>query len=152
MTPGLLWLLAGVAGCGAEMLLPGVFLLWVGVAACGTGALTEFLGIGFRYQVASFAVLLAALLATLFALRRRPVPGLVNTPDDMVLGRECRAIAFKGASGRVQLGDGSWAARTVDRTSPPADTLLWVVGREGTTLLVAPVAAPRGRGATPTAY
>jgi membrane protein implicated in regulation of membrane protease activity len=125
-----------------------VFLLWVGVAACGTGALTEFLGIGFIYQVSSFAILLAALLAILFVLRRRHAPGLVNRPDDMVLGRECRAIAFKGASGRVQLGDGSWAARTVDGTTPPADALLWVVGREGTTLLVAPVAMPKGRGAT----
>ena len=127
------------------MLLPGVFLLWVGLAACGTGALTEFFEIRFGAQVGSFVVLLAVLLGMLFALRRRhPAAGLVNLPDVGVLGRECRAIGFKGASGRVRLGDGSWAARTVDGTTPPADALLWVVGREGTTLLVAPVAEPRG--------
>ena len=139
MTPGLLWLLAGVVGCGAEMLVPGVFLLWVGLAACGTGVLTEFTAIRFGLQVACFAVLLVVLMGLLFLLRRPPPPLRLNQPDDGVLGRECRALGFRGASGRVQLRDGSWPARMVDGTSPPADALLWVVGREGTTLLVAPV-------------
>jgi len=132
---GLLWLLAGVAGCGAEMLLPGVFLLWIGLAAIGAGALTELAGIGFGAQVASFAALVVVLLAVPL-LRRRRAPGPVNVPDDELIGRECRAIAFEGATGRVRLGDGSWAARDVSGAAPAADTLLRVVGRDGTTLLV----------------
>ncbi len=137
MTPGLVWLLAGVVGCGAEMLLPGVFLLWIGLAACCVGLLTELAGIGFAAQVASFAVALALLLAV--PLLRRGRRGRVNLPDDELMGRECRAIAFQGASGRVRLGDGSWAARMADGESPPVDALLRVVGRDGTTLLVTAV-------------
>jgi membrane protein implicated in regulation of membrane protease activity len=137
MTHGLVWLLAGVAGCGAEMLLPGVFLLWIGLAAIGVGALTEGFGIGFGAQVASFAGLVVALLA-IPLLRRRRMPGLVNLPDEGLVGRECRAIAFQGATGRVRLGDGSWAARDVSGSAPAAEALLRVVGREGTTLLVTP--------------
>ena len=136
MTPGLAWLLAGVAACGAEMVLPGVFLLWVGLAACGAGAITEWAGIGFDAQVACFAGLLAALLAVPLLRRRRA--GRVNVPDDDLVGRECRAIAFQGATGRVRLGDGSWAARAVDGGSPAGEALLRIVGRDGTTLLVAP--------------
>jgi membrane protein implicated in regulation of membrane protease activity len=134
MSPGLVWLLAGVAGCGAEMLAPGVFLLWIGLAACGVGVLTEWLGYGFSAQVATFVVLLTVLL-TVPLLQRRRV-GRVNVPDDELLGRECRAMAFQGASGRVRVGDGSWPARSVDGLAPPAEALLRVVGRDGTTLLV----------------
>jgi membrane protein implicated in regulation of membrane protease activity len=135
VTNGLFWLLAGVAGCGAEMLLPGVFLLWIGLAACGVGVLTEIFGIGFGAQVASFGGLTVMLVAAPL-LHRRQVVGLVNVPDDELLGRECRAIAFQGATGRVRLGDGSWAARIVSGAAPPAEALLRVVGRDGTTLLV----------------
>jgi membrane protein implicated in regulation of membrane protease activity len=137
MTYGLVWLLAGVAGCGAEMLLPGVFLLWIGLAAIGVGALTEAFGIGFATQVACFAGLVVALLAIPLLHRRRAL-GLVNLPDDGLVGRECRAIAFQGATGRVRLGDGSWAARDVSGATPAAETLLRIVGRDGTTLLVTP--------------
>ena len=136
MSPGVIWLLAGVAGCSAEMLAPGVFLLWVGLAACGVGLLTEASGIGFGAQVASFALLLAVLLSV--PLLRRRQAGKVNLPDDELLGRQCRAIAFHGLSGRVRIGDGSWAARAVSGEAPAAEALLRVVGREGTTLLVTP--------------
>jgi membrane protein implicated in regulation of membrane protease activity len=137
MSHGLVWLLAGVAGCGAEMLLPGVFLLWVGLAAIGVGMVTEIFGIGFGAQVASFAGLVVVLLA-IPLLRRHRAPGLVNLPDDGLVGRECRAIAFQGATGRVRMGDGSWAARDVSGTAPVAEALMRVVGRDGTTLLVTP--------------
>jgi membrane protein implicated in regulation of membrane protease activity len=119
------------------MLLPGVFLLWIGLAACGVGALTELAGFGFAGQVAWFGALLAMLLSVPLLLRRgRPGRARVNVPDDELLGRPCRAIAFQGASGRVRVGDGSWPARAVDGDAPRAEALLRVVGRDGTTLLV----------------
>ncbi len=143
MTPGLIWLLAGVVLCGAEMLLPGAFLLWIGLAACGVGVVTEAAGFGFNGQVAWFAALLVVLLAIPLLRRRRPA--IVNVPDQDLLGRTCRAIAFQGADGRVRLGDGSWSARMVGGAVPAADALLRIVGRDGTTLLVAPAEAAIGR-------
>ena len=140
MTAGLLWLLAGVLTCGAEMLLPsGGTLLWIGVAACGAGLLTELAGLRFSGQVAAFIVLVAGLMAVLL-LRRRTRP-LVNTPDDEMLGRTCRAITFHGLDGRVQVGDGSWPARVATGSEPAPDALMRVVGRDGTTLLVTQVAS-----------
>jgi membrane protein implicated in regulation of membrane protease activity len=136
MSAGLIWLLAGVIVCGAEMIHPGAFLLWIGLAACGVGAMTELLGIGFDSQVAAFAVLLAVLLAIPLLRRRRTA--IVNVPDQELVGRHCRAIAFDGAYGRVRVGDGSWSARTVGGDVPAEEALLRIVGRDGTTLLVTP--------------
>jgi membrane protein implicated in regulation of membrane protease activity len=137
VSAGLLWLLAGVIVCGAEMLLPsGGYLLWIGLAACGAGLLTEIAGLGFTGQVIAFLALLAIVLGAL-QTRRRGRP-LVNVPDDEMLGRTCRAIAFQGLEGRVRVGDGSWQARATG-AQPDPDALMRVVGREGTTLLVTPV-------------
>lgn len=139
MTPGVLWLLAGLVVCGAEMLLPtGGYLLWIGAAAAGTGLLTEALEFGLTGQVVAFVLLVAGLLAAT-RLRKKGLP-LVNVPDDDMVGRTCRAIAFQGLDGRVRVGDGSWAARLAGGPEPAPDTAMRVVGREGTTLLVTPVA------------
>ena len=135
MSAGLLWLLAGVVICGAEMLLPsGGHLLWIGLAACGAGLLTEAAALGFTGQVIAFVVLVATLLGAL-QTRRRGRP-LVNVADDEMLGRTCRAIVFQGLEGRVRVGDGSWAARAASGLQPDPEALMRVVGREGTTLLV----------------
>ncbi len=139
MTAGLLWLLAGIAACGAELLVPaGGYLLWLGLAACGGGALTQALGLAPLGQVVAFVALVAALLAVAW-LRRRRVDPVMNAPDAAILGRTCRAIAFNGLEGRVRIADGSWSARLAGGTEPQPDALMRVVGRDGTTLLVAPV-------------
>lgn len=137
MTPGVLWVLAGLAICAVEMVvLPaGGYLLWIGAAACGAGLLTEAADLGFGGTAGAFIILIAVLLG-LTRLRRTSRP-LANIADDEMLGRTCRAIAFNGMEGRVSVGDGSWAARLSAGTQPPPGTLLRVIGRDGTTLVVA---------------
>lgn len=137
MTPGVAWIVAGLLGCAAEMVLPGVFLLPVGLAACGTGLAAEWLGLGAAGQVVAFVALTAVLVAVVWRLRGRGARAdAVNAPAAGLVGQTCRALAFDGNEGRVALGDGTWTARTADRSAPAAGALLEVVGLEGTTLLV----------------
>jgi len=137
VTSGVLWIIAGLLGCAAEMAAPGAFLLPIGVAACGTGIITEWLGLGAVQQVMLFLTLTAGLIAAAWRIRGRgPRTDTVNAPNAGLIGQTCRAVAFEGGEGRVALGDGMWPARVIDRSAPVAGTLLEVVGLEGTTLLV----------------
>lgn len=136
MTPGLWWVVAGLALCGAEMLVPGVFLLPIGMAALLAGVVTQGWGLGWESQVALFVALLAALVGAAAWRMRRGHPDRLNAPAAGLIGMTCRALAFEGAEGRVSLGDSTWSARTADASVPLAGTPLRVVGLDGTTLLV----------------
>jgi len=137
MTPGVIWIVAGLLGCAAEMALPGAFLLPIGLAACGTGVIAGWLGLDGVQQVLLFLALTAALIAIAWRVRgRRPRPDLVNAPAAGLIGQTCRAMTFEGGEGRVALGDGTWPARLEDRSAPAPGALLEVVGLDGTTLLV----------------
>ena len=141
MTAGTAWIVAGLLGCAAEMAAPGVFLLPVGLAACGTGLAAEWLGLGGGWQVGLFLLLTAVLVAGVWRVQGRGAPvDAVNAPGAGLIGRTCRAVGFEGGEGRVALGDGAWAARTADGSTPAAGAVLEVVGLEGTVLVV------RGRG------
>lgn len=137
MTSGVIWIIAGLLGCAAEMAAPGVFLLPIGLAACGAGAATEWLGLDGAGQVVVFVALTATLIAIAWRVRgRRPQIDAVNAPAAGLIGQTCRAVAFEGGEGRVTLGDGVWPARIADRSAPATGSLLEVVGLDGTTLLV----------------
>ena len=141
MTAGSVWIVAGLLGCAAEMVLPGVFLLPIGLAACGTGVATEGFGLSGAWQVVLFVTMTGVLVAGVWRMRGRGARAdAVNTPDAGLIGRTCRAVGFEGAEGRVALGDGTWAARTADGAAPEVGAALEVVGLEGTVLVV------RGRG------
>ena len=148
LTPGELWIAAGLLGCAAEMAAPGVFLLPIGLAAVGTGLLTMAAGLAGPGQVAAFLALTAALAgAAVLRARQRPVQvDPLNGPAAGLVGRTCRALAFEAEEGRVSLGDGTWPARTTDGAAPPPGAVLHVVGLDGTTLLVAaePAWSPAG--------
>lgn len=139
MTPGAWWIVAGLLGCAAEMVVPGAFLLPIGLAACGTGIITAVAGLGWTGQFAAFAALTSALVgAAAIRLRhRRQAPDALNAPGADLIGQTCRALEFEGAEGRVSLRDGTWPARMTDRPSPASGEALRVVGLDGTTLLVA---------------
>lgn len=137
MTAGTVWIVAGLLGCAAEMVLPGVFLLPIGLAACGTGLATEGLGLSGAWQVVLFVGLTGVLVAGVWRARGRgPRDDVVNAPGAGVVGRTCRAAGFEGGEGRVVLGDGTWAARTADGSAPEPGAVLEVVGLEGTVLVV----------------
>lgn len=137
MTAGAWWMVAGLALCGAEMLVPGVFLLPIGVAALLAGGATEWLGLGWGPQVLLFTVLMVALVGAAAWRTRRPEPDTLNAPSTGLIGATCRALQFEGAEGRVSLGDGVWPARMQGADAPAAGAVLRVVGLDGTTLLVA---------------
>ncbi len=131
------WIVAGLLGCAAEMAAPGAFLLPIGLAACGTGAATAWLGLELPVQVVLFLALTAALIGVAWRVRGAgPRTDTVNAPTAGLIGQTCRAMAFEGGEGRVALGDGTWPARSADRSCPEAGALLKVVGLDGTTLLV----------------
>lgn len=134
-----IWLLAGLVLMLAEFVVPGVFLIWIGLAALGTGLVLVVAFIDFPYQVLLFTGL-AAVTITIGLRFRPPKPStLINTPSSGLVGREALALEFHGRHGRVRVGDSDWSARLDGDTPPPEpQTMLRVVGVEGTTLVVGP--------------
>jgi len=134
-----IWLLAGLVLMLAEFVVPGVFLIWIGLAALGTGLVLVVAFIDFPFQVLLFAGL--AVVNITIGLRFRPAkPNTqINTPSSGLVGREAVALEFHGRHGRVRVGDSDWSARLDnDTTEPEPQTMLRVVGVEGTTLVVGP--------------
>lgn len=137
MSAGLWWIAAGLVLGAAEMAVPGVFMLPIGLAAIGAGALTEWLGLGGPAQVIAFVALTLVLIGAAWTRMRRVTRGdRVNAPSAGLIGQTCRAVTFEAGEGRVTLGDGTWPARTTDRSAPATGALLQVVGLDGTTLVV----------------
>lgn len=134
-TGALVWCVAGVLACGAEMLVPGVFLLPVGLAALAAAAAAQMGAAGYVpwgvFMVATSVFVLVA------ARRMRPKADQTNGPATGLVGASCVADRFAGPEGRVLLGDGAWLARMSDRSEPATGTTLRVLGVEGTTLVVA---------------
>ena len=121
MEPGLIWLLAGVALLGAEMLLPGFYLLWVGLAAVGTGLVLLATSLGFGAAGAAFLTFLAAGIGMSVAARRRRGPAMrLNAPEAGLAGRMATVIAAEGSALRVRVGDSDWPARVPRGAAVPA--------------------------------
>jgi membrane protein implicated in regulation of membrane protease activity len=131
-----IWLIAGVLLLIAEAPVPGLYLMWLGLAAIGTAVVTLTAGLRLEAEVAVFAVLAAISVAVGWRLRR-PRVAAVNTPQSGLAGRAATALAFRGAEGRVRVGDSDWPARMIDGIEPTPHAALRVVGVDGTTLLTA---------------
>lgn len=137
-TPGLAWLLAGLALMIAEVVAPGAFMVWLGLAGIGAGLVTLISGIGFGWQVIVFALLAGLAVAAGLRMRRRRTPKL-NTQQAGLVGRRATALVFDGHRGRVRLGDSDWQAETQPGASAPEPgSRLVVVGVSGTTVIVRP--------------
>jgi len=137
MSDWIIWMVAGLALLGVEMLAPGAFMMWLGLAACGTGLIVLATGIGFELQVVTCAILAAISLAV--GLRVRHRPARLNTQQAGLAGRTATALTFHGREGRVRVGDSDWAARLpADVAEPSAGTRLRVEGVDGTVLIVRP--------------
>jgi membrane protein implicated in regulation of membrane protease activity len=139
VSPAVLWIAAGLVMMLLEMAVPGVFLLWLGLAALGTGIVVHLLGAVFWIDVLVFALLAAASIALALRLRGPKRASQLNTPTSGLVGREALALEFHGRTGRVRVGDSDWNARLAEGAAAPApQSLLRVVGVEGTTLVVGP--------------
>lgn len=117
MSPGLIWLLAGVVLVGAEAISGELFLLMLGggaLAAAGGAAL----GLGWLGSAVVFAVVsVALLLAVRPVIRRRieaSMPAL-DTHHRTMAGRPAEVVErVDGESGRVRIAGELWSARSLD--------------------------------------
>ena len=137
-----LWLAAGLVLMLLEMVVPGVFMMWLGLAALGTGVVAQVAAPGFAVQVVVFAVLAAVSIFVGLRFRGPRQVAQLNTPSSGLVGREAVALEFHGRAGRVRVGDSDWNARLAKGTEAPAPQgVLRVVGVDGTTLVVGPIAS-----------
>jgi membrane protein implicated in regulation of membrane protease activity len=144
MDAGLIWVLAGIALLGAELLLPGVWFLWLGLAAIGTGLALLVVAPGFAWSVALFLALLGA--GILVSLRLKPRGGpahRVNAPEAGLAGRHAVVVAVEGGGLRVRLGDSDWPARLPRGVAmPEPGSVMRVEAVDGTQLVVRPDPPP----------
>ena len=143
-SPGLAWLILAAVLALTELLLPGVFLVFVAAGAAFTGlAALIFPGIAPLFQVALFIAATSAAVA--FGRRwymRHPAPNadpLLNDRVARLIGQVVTvAEPIRSGRGKVRVGDGEWLAHGPDA---PAGAQVRIVGAEGTSLVVEPVAA-----------
>ncbi|WP_458097524.1 NfeD family protein [Roseomonas sp. WA12] len=139
MEPWLIWVLAGLALLGAELVLPGAFLLWAGLAAIGAGLVALALAPGFPALVVIFVALVAAGITLALRRRRHAAHTDVNAPGSGLVGRTGTVLPHAGPGLRVRIGDSDWSAQSATSSAPslpaPGSTVR-VTAVEGTILLV----------------
>ncbi len=142
MEPGLIWILAGLVGLGAELLAPGVYFLWAGIAAIGTGLVMLIAAPGFAGSVALFLAMLAGGVALSVRLKAKGKPQRVNAPEAGLAGRHAMVTEAGPGGLRVRLGDSDWSARPARGAAPALGDQVRVDAVDGTVLVVSPL-APR---------
>lgn len=137
VSPTILWIVAGAILCFMEFIFPTAFVAFMmGIAALIVAAVSLVLN-QFNLLVALWLV-----LSTLFIfLSRRfftPKRKRVNL-GDADEGETITAIA-PGKTGRVLYEGNSWQAKCADTTRAiDSHEPVYIVGRQGTTLIVLPV-------------
>lgn len=127
------WSVVGLALIATELFLPGLVAGSMGLAALITAGLAG-LGVPAALQL----VVWGSLSATFTALSRRLVP---KGSTQMEEPREARSLAAipAGQLGRVSYQGSTWNAKSsIPELEIPADQDLYVVERQGNTLLVMP--------------
>ncbi|WP_017654232.1 NfeD family protein [Fortiea contorta] len=132
----LIWLLAGAALCFTELFLPSAFVAFL----MGISALVVALLSGVGLVSLWLQVVVWLLLSTLLVLgsRRFVRPLRRSKIQDATIAETLTEIP-PGRTGRVLYEGNSWQARCDDeKLSIPHDQRVYVVRREGTTLIVIP--------------
>jgi membrane protein implicated in regulation of membrane protease activity len=125
-----------------EVFAPSTLLLWPAASAFAVGVVVLFVpDFDWRFQVLLFAVLaVATSILWQMWLRRHPTESdhpQLNIRGQSYVGRRIRTdSALEQGHGRVRIEDTSWLARTEDSATVPADTLVEVIGADGSTLIV----------------
>jgi membrane protein implicated in regulation of membrane protease activity len=133
----LIWLLAGIVLCLTELFLPSAFVAFMmGISAFGV-ALLSYLGLKSLWLQVVIWLLLSTLLVV-FSRRFFQPPARKSKITDAVFGETLTEI-LPGQTGRVLYEGNSWRARCDDyKLSLSPQQRVYVVAREGTTLIVMP--------------
>ncbi|BAY25963.1 hypothetical protein NIES2100_57730 [Calothrix sp. NIES-2100] len=132
-----IWLLAGSVLCLMELFLPSAFVAFMmGISAFIVALLSRVVLGSLWLQVLAWL-----LLSTLLVLgsRRFVQPRRRNTKIQNAITGETLTEIPPGKTGRVQYEGNSWQARCDDdKISIPPHQRVYIVRREGTTLIVMP--------------
>jgi len=135
----LVWFALAILCVIGEIFTTGFFLLWFGIGAAVTGVLA-LLGVGPIVQFAVFVVLSGILFASTRKLADRITgtqpPGVgadrfVNKPGVVIV-----EIDPKKNTGRVRVDYDEWRAESESGEVIPEGTPIFVIGIEGTHLIV----------------
>ncbi|MFB2894115.1 NfeD family protein [Aerosakkonemataceae cyanobacterium BLCC-F50] len=135
ISPTLLWLLFGAALCLVEFVLPTAYTAVImGIAAMIVAAITPLM------REPLLQVILWLLLSVaLFLLFRRLAPKRKTSAIRDAVEAQTISEILPGKTGRVLYEGNSWRARCSDETRAIApNEKVYVIGREGTTLIVLP--------------
>ena len=142
------WFIVGALFLIAEVVLPGINLIWFGAAASATGLVALawpplFAAVlGWEGQMAAFIAFAAiSVIGARFLAARRFDDGIdrVNRDPSVHIGRELvLAEPIVAGTGRAVWGDSLWRVTGPDL---PAGLRVRVVGIDGSTLRVEPLAA-----------
>jgi membrane protein implicated in regulation of membrane protease activity len=131
-----IWLIIGTGLCLTELLFPTAFVaLMMGLSAFIVALLSGVIGT-LWLQVVVWLVI--SVLLILMSQRLLPKPRRRKQFQDAVIGETISEI-FPGKAGRVLYEGNSWRARCDDdKLYIAAGEAVYVVQREGTTLIVMP--------------
>ena len=142
------WWAIGIAFISFEAFVISTFLLWPGISALVMGFIILMApGVDWRLQLVLFAIL--AIVSSVGWQRwQRNNPTESDSPHLNVRGasfigrRVTLAEPLTNGRGRVAIGDGWWIVSSVDGASLAAGVAVEVVGSDGGTLMVKPIAPP----------
>lgn len=135
MSPTIIWLIVGLILCGFELILPNAFVsMMMGVSAlmvAGVALVMPHLGL---------QVLLWMGLSWLLVFRGRQLFRSRQKVDPLDAAEaETLTEILPGKTGRVLFEGNSWQARCAnDHQAIAPNQKVYVIGREGTTLIVMP--------------
>lgn len=136
LNPSLFWLLVGIGLCAIEAFVPTAFTAFtMGISALAIAVIAIFIPTAIGVQVVLWLVISAGLVY----LSHRLMPS--RDRQSRLNGTEAAALTeiLPGQMGRVMYEGTSWRAKSADEsTTIQPHQPLYVVGREGTTLIVVP--------------
>jgi membrane protein implicated in regulation of membrane protease activity len=133
----LIWLVAGIILCLMEVVLPTAFVqLMMGISALIV-ALLCYLGLSSLWLQVILWLLLSTVLVV-FSRRFLQPPTRKSKLSDAMMGETITEI-LPGSAGRVLYEGNSWRARCDDdKLTVAPGQKVYIVSREGTTLIVMP--------------
>jgi membrane protein implicated in regulation of membrane protease activity len=132
-----IWLIAGTVLCLMELFLPSAFIEFVMGISAFVVALLSLVGLGNLWLQVVVWLLLSTVLVVVMRRFVQP-PRRKSKIQDAVIGETLTEIPA-GRTGRVLYEGNSWQARCDDeKLTLAADQRVYVVRREGTTLIVMP--------------